>query len=191
MKIFSRLIQSIAVLAVLAGLAGCHRVNVDAGTEAVLTEKPWFGGHGGVDPEPVTTGSTVVAMSTSATVISMVPETQHVVFDDYSSRDNIMLDFDTAVQLQVTNSVSLVKNFGPNWFQNNIQSQYAAMVREVVKGQTMTDMMSNAKTSTTMDKELTDQLTAFVKANNLPWAGPSRTRWCSIRSMKQPVNSSA
>lgn len=168
MKSMFRSLQCLALLGVMWSLSGCHSVSVDPGTEAVLVDKPYFSGHGGIRDQPVLPGRTIVWLSTSAIEVSMVPQTQHVAFDDYSSKDNILLDFDTAVQLQVVDAVDLVKNFGPAWFENNIHSQYAAMVREVVKGQTMTDMMSNPATAATMDQQLTEQLTAFVKQYHLP-----------------------
>ena len=43
----------------------CTRVAPDAGHEAVLIQKPWFFGHGGVLPEPVPSGATWVAWSTA------------------------------------------------------------------------------------------------------------------------------
>ena len=39
-------------------LSSCHKVAPNAGEEAVLIEKPWFFGHGGVVDEPVSTGLT-------------------------------------------------------------------------------------------------------------------------------------
>ena len=35
-------------------LGGCSVYAPDAGHEVVLIEKPWFFGHGGVDPVPLT-----------------------------------------------------------------------------------------------------------------------------------------
>lgn len=40
---------------------GCSYTSVDAGEEAVLIYKPYFFGHGGVDPTPVKTGATWTA----------------------------------------------------------------------------------------------------------------------------------
>jgi regulator of protease activity HflC (stomatin/prohibitin superfamily) len=168
MKNRIRTLLGVAFLGTMGLLGGCHSVSVDPGEEAVLVDKPYFAGHGGVRPEPMLPGRTITWLSTSAIVVSMVPQTAHVSFDDYSSKDNILLDFDTAVQLQITDPVALVQNFGSDWFKNNVQSQYAAMVREVVKGQTMTDMMSNPVTAATMDQALTQQLTQFVKDYHLP-----------------------
>lgn len=165
MKLF---FKYLTVTFALALLSACTVVSVDPGQEAVLTAKPLLFGHGGVFDTPVKPGMEYAAFSTSYITVSMVPQTIHVSFDDYSSKDNILLDFETAVQLQVINSVELVKHFGNDWFKNNIQSQYASMVRESVKGQTMTDMMSNQTTATTMDQQLTEQLTKFVADNHIP-----------------------
>jgi hypothetical protein len=45
-------------------VAGCSVYSPDAGHEVVLVEKPWFFGHGGVDPEPVKPGRAYAALST-------------------------------------------------------------------------------------------------------------------------------
>ena len=48
---------SIAVVAMM-GMTSCHGVAPDADEEAVLIEKPWFFGHGGVQQNPVESGLT-------------------------------------------------------------------------------------------------------------------------------------
>ncbi|WP_425478733.1 SPFH domain-containing protein [Dyella terrae] len=155
--------------AVCLGLTGCHFISVDPGTETVLVDKPFIFGHGGVQPTAVTPGRVMAWASTTGISIVMTPQTVHVAFDDFSSKDNILLDFDTAIQYRVTDSVKLVQNYGAeNWFKNNVQSQYASIVREAVKGQTMGDMMSNPATATTVDKEVSDAIRALIKERGLP-----------------------
>lgn len=150
-------------------LSGCNAVSVDPGTESVLVDKPYLFGHGGVRPDPVKEGRIITWASTSDINIVMTPLTVHVAFDDFSSKDNILLDFDTALQYRVIDSVKLVEKYGADaWFKNNVQSQYASIVREAVKGQTMGDMMSSPSTATTVDKEVTDAIRALVKDRGLP-----------------------
>jgi regulator of protease activity HflC (stomatin/prohibitin superfamily) len=101
--------------------------------------------------------------------VVITPQTVHVTFDDFSSKDNILLDFDTALQYRITDSVKLIEKYGAaNWFKNNVQSQYASIVREAVKGQTMSDMMSNPTTASTVDKEVTNAIRTLVKERGLP-----------------------
>ncbi|QWT21900.1 SPFH domain-containing protein [Bacillus sp. NP157] len=156
-------------LLILGSLTACHSVSVDPGTESVLVDKPYLFGHGGVRPEPVKEGRIITWASTSDINVVMTPQTVHVVFDDFSSKDNILLDFDTALQFRVTDSVKLVEQYGAmGWFKNNIQSQYASIVREAVKGQTMSDMMSSPTTAAEVDKEVTTAIRGLVKDRGLP-----------------------
>lgn len=157
------------VVSLLVGLTGCNVVSVDPGTESVLVDKPYVFGHGGVRPEPVKEGRIITWASTADINLVITPQTVHVTFDDFSSKDNILLDFDTALQYRITDSVKLIEKYGAtNWFKNNVQSQYASIVREAVKGQTMSDMMSNPTTASTVDKEVTNAIRALVKERGLP-----------------------
>lgn len=165
----NRLLQVAFATVLVAGLTGCHFVSVDPGTETVLVDKPYIFGHGGVRPEPVSAGRVITWASTSGINVVMTPQTVHVAFDDFSSQDNILLDFETAIQYRVVHSVNLVKDYGADsWFKNNVQSQYASIVREAVKGQTMGDMMSNPATALTVDKQVTDAIRQLVKERGLP-----------------------
>ena len=49
--------------------------SVDAGEEAVLVKKPYFFGHGGVDPESIKTGLVWTAFSTEVVRINVKPFT--------------------------------------------------------------------------------------------------------------------
>lgn len=53
--------------------SSCHRVAPGADEESVLVHKPWFFGHGGVDKDAVTTGSTWCWWSTSSETFKIIP----------------------------------------------------------------------------------------------------------------------
>ena len=42
------------------------------------------------------------------------------------------LDFHAIINLQVTDAVTIVKNFGPNWYKNNVEQEFAQQVRQAV-----------------------------------------------------------
>ncbi len=155
-------------VAMTVSMTGCTVVTPDAGQEAVLIDQPYFLGHGGVRPQAVPTGRSITWGSTSAIYVDMTPQTVHVAFNDYSSADNILLDFDTAVQYRVTDPVRLIRDFGNAWFKNNVASQYSAIVREAVKTKTMTDMMSNVSAAAELDHQVTEQIRALIKTNGIP-----------------------
>lgn len=161
-------LRTIALLVAIAMLTACSSASVDPGKEGVLVQKPFFFGHGGVDPTPVRPGREFIALTTDVIMVDMVPQTTHVAFQDFSSQDNILLDFETAVQYRVTDSVGLISKFGVNWFDNNIKSQYASIVREVVKKNSMKEMMSDPAAATRADDQITEAIQKLVVAEKIP-----------------------
>lgn len=145
-----------------------HAESVEPGEHAVLNDKPIFWGHEGVRDEPLTEGRMLVWDSTTSTKVSMLPFSIHVKFDDLSSQDNILLDFESTIQVRVTDAVVLTKKFGKNWFDANVQRQYMSVVREQVKTKTMTAMMSNPTTAQEVDVAVTAGLHQIILENKLP-----------------------
>jgi regulator of protease activity HflC (stomatin/prohibitin superfamily) len=171
----SAVIVIIGVVAVLGAVATflvwlllMTTLTVEPGHEQVIVDKPYFFGHEGVRTEPLKDGRITVWRTTTSYDVNMTPQSTHVVFDDFSSHDNILLDFETTIQFRYTNSVTLISKFGEEWFANNVGRQYGAIVREAVKRRTMSDMMSDVDTATQLDAEVTLALEKHVKDNGLP-----------------------
>ena len=83
----------LAVSVLLALSTGCALVAVDAGHEGVLVEKPFFFGHGGVDPIPVKTGRVAIAPTTQIIDVEIRPIQYSEHFDIISS-ENAPVSFD-------------------------------------------------------------------------------------------------
>lgn len=145
-----------------------HTEVVEPGHELVINDKPYFFGHEGVRKETVKEGRILLFATSTAQSINMQPASKPVAIDDFSSSDNILLDFETTIQFRYTNAVDLVVNFGSQWFENNIQRQYLAIVRDAVKKYTMTQMMSDQQTATDMDAYITAELQQLVVSSKLP-----------------------
>lgn len=143
-------------------------ITVEPGQERVIVDKPYFFGSEGVRPEPLREGRALVFKTSGSYPVNMTPQSANVSFDDFSSRDNILLDFETTIQFRYTSSVDLIKNFGEQWFANNVSRQYGAIVREVVKKRTMAEMMSDPVAATAMDVEITTALEKHIKDSKLP-----------------------
>src|ERR1700758_3814944 len=110
------------MLMILASLlAACSVYSPDAGHEVVLVEKPWFFGHGGVDPESVKTGRTFAAISTEGVDVYMQPQRFEADLPDTMTSDGVPISFHAIVTLQVTDSVALIKKFGSDWYKNNVE----------------------------------------------------------------------
>lgn len=158
---------ALATMAVLA--SGCSVVSVDAGEQAVLIDKPYIFGSGGVRDEPFDTGRSFTWFSTSFELVDIKPTLKDEPFDDLMSADTVPVDFKTSLQVQVTNSVALVKNYGKSWYENNIQRQYQAMVRDEARKYTMNELLTGQDTSAKMEVSVRRQLDEMIKSKKLPF----------------------
>lgn len=170
-----KLLAALSALAVtiLLGIfvtwfAFMHTETVEPGFHGVIVDKPYFFGTDGVRKEPLKEGRILLWRTSDLQAVRVTPQSIQVKFDDFSSADNILLDFESTIQYQIVDAVRLVNEFGDGWFDNNIGRQYAAIVREAIKKKTMTDMMSNVSAAQEVDKEVTDGIIALVKESNLP-----------------------
>ena len=145
--------------AILFGMASCTSVTPDAGEEAVLIHKPYIFGSGGVDDTPVETGLKYTWFSTSYVTVSMLPQKFDEKLDDATSNDNTLLDFNTQIQLQVKDNRSpiLIRNYGPNWYEQVIQGVYLNTVRGYISNFGPFDLMSN--------REVLDSINIAVKTD--------------------------
>lgn len=165
-----------SLVVTIAGLLGLlfiwavfmHTVTVEPGHHAVLVDKPYFFGHQGARREPLTEGRILLFNTTTANTVRMIPQAVQVKFDDLSSADNILLDFESTIQYQFTDAVALVEGFGDGWFVSSMERQYMAIVRSAVKKKTMTEMMSNVNAANEVDNEVTAALQRHVEEQKLP-----------------------
>src|ERR1700688_1852456 len=132
-------IRAASLLAICIAAAGCAIFSPDAGHEIVLIDKPIFFGHGGVEPEPVKTGRTFGAMTTDGVDVYMQPQRFDAELTDTMTSDGVPVSFHAIVALQVTESVALIKNFGPNWYKNNVEQPFWTMVRQAVRKRGMNE----------------------------------------------------
>jgi regulator of protease activity HflC (stomatin/prohibitin superfamily) len=149
-------------------LSSCGWAAPDAGTEAVLIQKPWFIGHGGVDPEPIRTGRSLVAWSTEVKYVDMRPLQFSVHFDDFMSHDGVPLDFDAIIRLRVTDSVRLIEQFGPHWYEVNVAAELGNRVRQAVRKHGMNEMAIKTEAIEAVDQEVTEEMKAYFHKAEIP-----------------------
>jgi len=164
-----RMMWSMVAL-VIASLAatGCSFKEANAGHEVVLIEKPWIFGHGGVDPEPVKAGRTITAVTTDGVDVSMQPIKFETELPDTMTADGVPITFHAIMVVQVTDSVTLIKNFGADWYKNNLEEQFKTMVRQAVRKRGMNETAISTTALDSIDAEIRDDLIAFFKDKNLP-----------------------
>jgi regulator of protease activity HflC (stomatin/prohibitin superfamily) len=155
------------VFAALA-LSACSVYAPDAGHEIVLVEKPWFFGHGGVDPTPVGTGRAYAALSTDGIDVNMQPMRFEQDLLDTMTADGVPIGFHAIVTLQVTDPVVLVKNFGGNWYQNNLEQSFGQFVRQAVRKRGMNETAIDTTALDGIDAEIRGNLVNFIQQKQLP-----------------------
>ncbi len=146
---------------------GCT-ASPDAGHEAVLVKKPLIFGHGGVDSEPVRTGLTFIAPTTTAIEVNLQPQQFQVHFDDLMSSDGVPLDFDAVIRLQVVDSVSLIKNFGPKWYENNVEKEFTNRVRQAVRKHGMNETAISTLAIDAIDAEVSGAMEKYIESAKIP-----------------------
>src|SRR6202047_2259632 len=156
------------IMLIAWGLVGCSVYSPDAGHEVVLIEKPWIFGHGGVDSDPVKPGLSFAAITTEGVDVYMQPQKFDTEMHDTMTSDGVPISFHAIVVLQVTDSVVLIKNFGPKWYQNNLEEQFKTMVRQAVRKRGMNETAISTVALDAIDAEIRDGLTAFIASKGLP-----------------------
>ena len=159
-----------SVLCVLMTSAGCVLMPIDAGHEGVMVEKPFFFGHGGVDPVPATTGRIWVAPTTQVIDVDIRP-IQFSEHFDIISAENAPVSFDAFLIANVMEgrSPELINRFGPNWYNSNVKEAFRTFVREEVQKyqlfQLTTDPTTRAKVQDAVAQEVRVKL---IDKQNIP-----------------------
>jgi len=160
----------LGALYLLMTSAGCVLMPIDAGHEGVLVEKPFFFGHGGVDPVPATTGRIRVAPTTQVIDVDIRPSQFSEHFDIISA-ENAPVSFDAYLIANVMEgrSPELINRFGPNWYNSNVKEAFRTFVREEVQKyqlfQLTTDPTTRAKVQDAVAQEVRTKL---IEKQNIP-----------------------
>lgn len=176
---FSFLIVGVIFLAL--SFFTTKRVQVEAGSEAVLIDKPFFTifGGGGVRDEPHATGSKWLFYTTDIVAYDIRPVQITESFDDVRDGtitvDNIPIDFSAYIKVRqiAGKTPNLHKSFGPEWYKQNLQQLFRTSVRDEVAKTPMT-----ALTTRQLNKEGKDilgeiqrvvlsEMREFVKAKGI------------------------
>lgn len=140
MKKFLNLLSLALIL--VATLSSCSFSTVDADEEAVLVEKPWFIGHGGVCSTPITTGNTWTAWTTDIVRFKITPVQYDEKFTDIMSSDNTPVDLTAHVLIQINKGQTplLLQKFGKDWYLNDIQKDLCNEVRNEISKYPMMEL---------------------------------------------------
>ncbi len=168
--LLDRLVAVGGLLALAWLPAGCIMPAIDAGHEGVLVEKPFFFGHGGVDPEPVTTGRVTVALTTELIPVDIRP-VQYSEHFDIISAENAPVSFNAFLITQVIpgRSPELIKRFGPNWYVNNVKEAFRTFVREEVQKYKLFELTTDPGTRPKLEAAIEREVqTKLIEASRIP-----------------------
>ena len=140
----------------------------NVGEQAVLVDKPILFGHEGVREKPVDPGRTYVWWTTDHITVNMQPRQYVVHFDDLMSMDGVPLDFDSALRLQVLDSVKLVRNFGVNWYEKNVEAEFRNRVRQAVRKHGMNETAIDTTAIDAIDREVSQEMERYLESAGLP-----------------------
>ena len=86
-------------------------------------------------------------------MFSIVPTKYTETLDDIISNENTPLDFKTQITIQINEGKTpiLLKNYGANWYENNIKEQYINYTRHYVSQYSPFDLTSNREVIARID----------------------------------------
>jgi regulator of protease activity HflC (stomatin/prohibitin superfamily) len=166
-----KILQLSLLALLLAGLTtSCYRVQPDPGVESVLVYKPYIFGHGGVDDTPVSTGSTWCVVTTEHKEFPITPITITEDFTNMIPSDNTPVSFSVYLKCQIRKGETpiLYKNFGANWYENNLQASFRTMVRDKASAFKMFELASKREISSQLEKDIFNDIAEYTKKINLP-----------------------
>lgn len=161
-----KLTSILAVFTLVFTMFSCSKASPNATQEAVWVKQPILFGHGGVDMTPVSTGLQWGVFTSHPVYFTITPVQYNEKFDDIFSDDNTPLDFNTFIRIKVEKGKApvLLKNYGENWYVNNIQTYYRNRVMDYVSKYSPFDLISNREVSTEIDRQLLKDMQNYVSS---------------------------
>lgn len=166
----NKILQSITLLLLISSISSCYRVKVNAGHESVLIYKPYFIGHGGVEKDPISTGTEWCAWTTSHEDFIITPFTITEHFKDMIPSDNTPVSFDVYLKVQIKKgeTPTLCEKFGSDWYNQNLQSSFRTMVRDKACVYKMFDLASKREISSKLEQEILKDIIEYAQRINIP-----------------------
>ncbi len=160
----------LGTLCLLLGSSGCLLIGVEAGHEGVLVAKPFFFGHGGVDPVPAPTGRVAVALTTEMISVDVRP-LQYSEHFDIISAENAPVSFDAFLIANVIEgrSPELVARYGPHWYLNNVKEAFRTFVREEVQKYPLFELTTKPATRARLQEAVEQEVrTKLIEKQSIP-----------------------
>ena len=163
---------TILVVISVATILGCSREAVDANEEGVFIKKPYFFGRGGVSDQPLLQGAEWKVLSTDFIKFIMSPVQYEEPFEDLVAKDNNLVNTNAYLTLQIESgrTPELLKNFGENWYKNNVQETFRKITRDKLCEYGMFELTTNRQVYTEINAEIDKNLREYFAERGLPVA---------------------
>jgi len=163
---------TILVVISVATILGCSREAVDANEEGVFIKKPYFFGRGGVSDQPLLQGAEWKVFSTDFIKFIMSPVQYEEPFEDLVAKDNNLVNTNAYLTLQIESgrTPELLKNFGENWYKNNVQETFRKITRDKLCEYGMFELTTNRQVYTEINAEIDKNLREYFAERGLPVA---------------------
>jgi regulator of protease activity HflC (stomatin/prohibitin superfamily) len=172
------LVAVVVFLSLAGACSACRSVTIPQGEVAVLIDTPLVFGHGGVQTQAIGTGQKWVWRTTYPIFVNMQPFKHDANFDDMNSSDGVPLDFHAQANFRVIDAVSLIRDFGPQWYENNLAKPFESYTRRAVNRHTEPSIttaigadgkpLEGKPALDTIDDEVTAGLNAEITKLKLP-----------------------
>ena len=153
-------------------VASCSfsREAVDANEEGVFIKKPYFFGKGGVSKRPLTYGSEWKVFSTDFVKFIMSPIQYEEAFEDLVAKDNNLINTSAYLTLQIEaeRTPELLKNFGENWYNNNVQETFRKITRDKLCEYGMFELTTNRQVYVEINADIDVSLREYFAERGLP-----------------------
>jgi hypothetical protein len=146
----------------------CSLASVDGDEEGVFVMKPWFFGDGGVQETALTEGSEWMVWSTDFVTYKKIPVKYTETFDDVFCDDNTPLDLSAHITLKISDGKSpiLHKNYGPDWYENNVKENFREIVRNFISTYNMYTLVSDREVYDQVKVDITQKMQAYFNKLN-------------------------
>ena len=164
-------VKTILVLLLIAmTITSCAVASVDADEELVFVKKPIFFGKGGVEKEPLTSGSEWRWFSTDEVKFKVSPTQYEEKFQDIFTADNTPIDLSANILLQIKKGETpvLLEGFGEDWYKNNIQTQFIKYVRDEISKYPMKELTSKREIYDSVEKVVLDKVQNIIDTKKIP-----------------------
>lgn len=159
-----KIIKYFIMLVVSIIATSCQLAVVDGDEVGVFIKQPLFFGEGGVDNNPLLQGSEWCVFSTDFVTYKSVNIKYSESFDDIASDDGTPLDMTAHVFIRIIPEKAAVlhKNYGPEWYNNNIKEVFRERVRNFISTYNMRSLISEREIYDSVKLDIIQDLREYV-----------------------------